>query len=330
MTRSFFLEHILFWLLSSIVLFRFFTLDFESGKVDYYYTFLFQIPLFIVVLLNYKLISYSFEKKKYITYLIGFIALLGMGILLHYLVFDHLSDLIFKDYLFYSIYSKNVVGQFVLAYLVVSLFVKLATDWFEIKENQLQIEKDNYHSQMNFLKAQLNPHFLFNCLNNIYGLMSLDVDKGKDNIIKLSDALRYMLYKTDAQRVPLESELEYLENYIELEKLRLESTEAVSVSFPEEVMKQEIAPLILLPFIENCFKHCDKENPLINIALEIKQGKLQLLCKNNVVDKSHEIGGLGLENGKKRLSLIYKDKYDLKIDEREALYYVTLTLDLDA
>ena len=104
----------------------------------------------------------------------------------------------------------------------------------------------------------MNPHFLFNCLNNIYGQTSIDAEKGRESIVKLSDALRYMLYKTDEDRVPLKGELEYLENYIELEKLRLESVEDVDINFQSNISVQRIAPLILLPFVENCFKHCDK------------------------------------------------------------------------
>ena len=117
---------------------------------------------------------------------------MALGIALHYIVFDYLSDYIFSGYLFYSIYSKLEVTQYVIVYLVASLLLKLSSNWFDLKEKQLQQEKENHKSQMTFLKAQLNPHFLFNSLNNIYALTSIDIQKGRESIIKLSDSLRYM------------------------------------------------------------------------------------------------------------------------------------------
>ena len=324
--RKLILKHLLFWIVSSIILFRLFTISYSASKVDYFYTFLFQIPLVIVVILNYRLADKTLEKKKYFTYLIGFIVLLGMGILLHYIILDHLSDYIFPGYLFYSIYSKFELGQYIVAYLLISLFFKFSFDWYDIKEDQLQKER----TQKNFLKAQLNPHFLFNCLNNIYGQTSIDAEKGRESIVKLSDALRYMLYKTDEDRVPLKGELEYLENYIELEKLRLESVEDVDINFQSNISEQRIAPLILLPFVENCFKHCDKTCPMIKIEIAVDKYNLEFSSQNNTLGKTQtEDGGVGLTNVKSRLDLLYNNRYNLVTQDTGESYSVTLKLNLD-
>jgi len=277
------------------------------------------------------LISKSFEKEKYVFYGIGFVTLLFLGIALHYLVFDHLTDYIFSDYLFYSIYSKFEVGQYIIVYLIISLLFKIAMNWFQLKEKQLEQEKENHKTQMTFLKAQINPHFLFNSLNNIYALTSIDMEKGREHIIKLSDSLRYVLYNTNEERVALDNELEYLSNYINLELLRLESNKSVEIAIEKEIYDQKIAPLILLPFIENCFKHCDKSDPEIKISISVIDNKLLLIAKNNRSETNgNRDGGVGLTNVKKRLDLIYKDKYELNIHDIDNYYKTEFTLELDA
>ena len=181
------------------------------------------------------------------------------------------------------------------------------------------------------LKAQLNPHFLFNSLNNIFALTSIDLPKGRESIIKLSDALRYMLYKTDTDRVPLKSEIEYLSNYIELEKLRLESVNDIHIKLTIVNSDKQIAPLILLPFVENCFKHCDKATPEIEIKINVDNNNLRLMCKNNKAESiMKEDGGVGMTNAKKRLELIYENGYELKIGDKANYYKIELTLDLNA
>lgn len=325
------LLHSGFWALSFVTLYRLFTLGQTIGEIDLYYTIMFHIPLFIIVYLNFYLIDTFIDNKKYTFYVIGFLFLFALGVLLHYGVFDYLTDFIFPEFFIVSMSSVVQISQFIFVYLIVSLLFKLSKDWFQLKANQMSLQKENHQSQITFLKAQLNPHFLFNSLNNIYALTSTDVKKGRENIIKLSDALRYMLYKTDVDRVPLESELEYLKNYVELEKLRLESDEEILVDLDENLNAQKIAPLILLPFIENCFKHCNKENPEIDIKVDVEDQTLKLVCKNNKSEKEKgSDGGVGLANAKKRLELIYKGNYDLKIEELNAYYKTQLILDLDA
>jgi len=244
--------HSLFWALSFIILHRLFTIDYNNGKTDVIYTLVFHIPLIVIVYINYYVINKFITNKKYWLYFISFIILFGIGTGLHYLLFDHLVDYVFPGYYFISMYSLIEISQYILAYLVASLLFKLSKDWFDLKDQQLNLQKENHQVQLTSLKAQLNPHFLFNSLNNIYSMTSTDVKKGREHIIKLSDALRYMLYKTNDERVPLENEIEYFSNYIELEKLRLEEEANIEVSLPKEFNGLQIAPLILLPFIENC------------------------------------------------------------------------------
>jgi len=293
------------------------------------YTLVFHIPLLLVVYLNYFLINTLIKSKKYILYFLAICIVFVIGVFVHYLVFDHLIDFVFPGFYFISMYSLFEISQYILAYLVVSLLFKLSKDWFDLKEQQLELQKESHRVQLQSLKSQLNPHFLFNSLNNIYSMTSTDVEKGRSHIIKLSDALRYMLYKTNDELVPLQNEIEYFNNYIELEQLRLEDEADINIELANDVDNLKIAPLILLPFIENCFKHCQKENPVISIKMQVEKGGLSLECRNNMdATFPDEMGGVGLSNAKRRLELIYPQKHTLHIHKDLAFYTTILNLDL--
>ncbi len=322
--------HCIFWISSFVILYRLFTVDYSNGFVDILYTAVFHIPLVIIVLINYRIIDLYFLTSRYLVYAIFLVFLTIIGIALHYAIFVYLVDYILPGFYFIPLGSVLEVAQYNFVYLIVSLLLKISFKWFQLKENQIQLEQENHRNQMAVLKAQLNPHFLFNSLNNIYAMTSTDVSKGRENIVKLSDALRYMLYKTDSHRVELNSELEYLNNYIELEKLRLESSDSIIIDLPNEENDRKIAPLILLPFIENCFKHCSRSNPEINIRIETSESQLKLHCKNNKRDsEDYQSGGIGLTNAKRRLDLIYESNYDLNLTDGNHYYICDLTINLN-
>lgn len=320
--------NILFWTVSFSVLLRLFTKEYYNGMVDYIYTIVFHIPLILIVSLNYISIRQFFLSKQYVKYIISFLLLGLLGIFLHYLFFDYLAKFLIKGFYFISM-PRIEVSQYMLGYLFVSLLYKLSLSWYDLKEKQIALEKENTETQLNNLKAQLNPHFLFNSLNNIYSLSNSDIDLSKEYIIKLSDSLRYMLYDTTSQKVGLNNELEYLNNYIELEKLRLEEEALVSYHFSGECDKYKIAPLILLPFVENCFKHCNKSKPHIVIEIKIISDRLTLKCFNNKAEKGNQVShGLGLVNARKRLNMIYPDMHLLKISD-DVNFEVNLELNLN-
>lgn len=317
----------IFWTVSLFVLFRIFTKEYFSGTVDYIYTAIFHIPLFIVVTIHIKLINNFLFKRNYLVYLISFIGLCILGVVLHYFIFDIVAPIVLND--FYFISMPNIeIAQFILAYLLVSLLLTLSKKSFELREKQHELETENNQTQLTNLKAQLNPHFLFNSLNNIYSITGKENKEARNYIIKLSDALRYMLYKTGSETVLLSDEVDYLDNYVELEKLRMESDAKITFIKSNSDRSLRIAPLILLPFIENCFKHCDKSDAYINIELKTKNNMLLLTCENNKTEREHKDGGIGLVNSKKRLELIYPNKYDLQIKESEVMYESILKIEL--
>jgi LytS/YehU family sensor histidine kinase len=181
------------------------------------------------------------------------------------------------------------------------------------------------------LKSQINPHFLFNSLNNIYSLAYQKSEKTPEAILKLSEIMRYMLYESNEDKVELSNEIRYLENYIELQKLRFKDNIYIKFEINGDPLGLMITPLVLISFVENAFKHgiaTDSENP-ISISLNLTDGKLLFHVSNIKSSMNKDItGGIGLQNVQRRLSLIYKDRYRLQIDDTNDIYNCELYLNL--
>lgn len=231
----------------------------------------------------------------------------------------------------------NNLPTYYLFYIFVVVF-KYLKDLFFVQYQYNQQQKLQMHFELENLKAQISPHFLFNTMNNFYGLAVENSKKLPDLMIRLSDLLRYSLYETKQEKVPLKDEIDYLKNYIELEKIRLESN--LDIAFNVNVAnpdKYKIAPLLFIVFIENAFKHARNIlNEPVFIAINIsvsEDGILNLTVKNNFnANAKNDLvteKGIGLENAKKRLSVIYpNENHLLKIDHDERFYNVDLTIRL--
>jgi two-component system LytT family sensor kinase len=198
------------------------------------------------------------------------------------------------------------------------------------------LEKEKLNSELSFLKAQINPHFFFNTLNNIYALTIIDVEASREALHKLSRMMRYVLYETQNATVLLSHELSFIEDYIQLMRLRL--TEKVTIEFdkPELLSETPIAPMILLPFVENAFKHgvSSLKDSYIKIAVSQDENVLTLQVKNTLFDDKKEgldeSNGIGLVNTRRRLDILYPEKYDLSIkeDKKAKTYSVQLKLNV--
>jgi len=213
-------------------------------------------------------------------------------------------------------------------FLLVSTLLKLAKDWFVVKDKAMSLMQENHQVQLSSLKSRINPHFLFNSLNNIYALSNDSPEAVRNYILKLSDALRYMIYETDEDLVILQDELDYLSDYIALEKLRMSTPEKINYSFPNDV-SELIAPMLLLPIVENCFKHVDKKSPFIDIIIEIAGTHLTMTSRNTFqVQSEGAVGGLGIDNLRKRLQLLYPNKHHLEASRKDGIYTSHMTIDL--
>jgi LytS/YehU family sensor histidine kinase len=192
------------------------------------------------------------------------------------------------------------------------------------------LEKENLEQQLEYLKYQINPHFFMNTLNNIHALVDIDPEKAKDTILELSKMMRFVLYEGDKKGVPLSREFDFIRHYITLMQLRYTDKVRISVDLPQEVPDRQIPPLMLITFIENAFKHgiSYQHESFIDIKVAVND-KLTFTCRNSKADKpNEEKGGVGLQNVKQRLNLLYDNNYTLNIQDESDVYHVELTIPL--
>ncbi|HMI02783.1 MAG TPA: sensor histidine kinase [Pedobacter sp.] len=218
----------------------------------------------------------------------------------------------------------------------ISTSVTLIQKWQADKQSRETLEKEKIGSELSFLKAQINPHFFFNTLNNIYALTHVDIEKSRSALHKLSRMMRYLLYETQTGITPLSKEISFIVDYIELMKLRLNDTTTVVFKAPALQSDPRIAPMLFLPYIENAFKYgvSTTEPSVISIDLELQDKYLTMIVKNSIFKNNSitadEYGGIGLRNTKRRLELLYPGKHTFRTsttDAKEFIVNLNLTLD---
>ncbi len=272
----------------------------------------------------------------YLFLVLGLVAVtivLKFGIALMYpeIILEHFNPrqnkIVQEGYISYITKCFFISGFFV----VISSLLKFATDWFSNERIQRNLESQKKDMELQFLKSQLNPHFLFNSLNNIYSLAYQKSDKTADAILKLSEIMRYMIYESNDSWVALSKEVEYVQSYIELQKLRFKDGAAVELTLNGEIDNQHVVPLILISFVENAFKHGvanDPEDPIrINIIANQKILHFSITNKKSKTNKD-AMGGVGLNNVERRLQLLYPDRYKLNIVNSATHYTSELMLDI--
>ncbi|MCB0837569.1 MAG: histidine kinase [Bacteroidetes bacterium] len=225
--------------------------------------------------------------------------------------------------------------------LVNSVFMLVANlygftyGWFREQQTRRSLEQEKLKAELSALKHQINPHFLFNILNGLYGLaFQNDDEPTAEGIAKLSQLMRYMLYESNDPKVPLGKEVNYIENYIDLQKLRLPKSVEINFSVNGRIEDKQIVPMILITFVENAFKHgISTANPShIHISINVLENDLVFKVNNSNHRSNnasgHNMGGIGLRNVKKRLDLLYKKSYNLTIDQNDDFFEVNLTIAL--
>jgi sensor histidine kinase YesM len=316
------LQHLVFWVLSIYAVTEFFSISNNFKIVDLIYSLLFHGCLFPLVYLNLGLlIPHFFRKNRYWIYL----PLLGLDILLaygiHEGIFNYLTPLL-EDFYLVSFSDPWLLLIIFGIYLFITTLLKLSRSWFQLQ----QLEKEKLQLELNALKAQINPHFLFNGLNSIYSLAFHQKPEAPEAVLKLSNLLRYVLYEVNQEMIAIDQEMDMLHQYIDLQKLRVSDPEAIS--FATEVKeKQDLPPMILLPLIENAFKHGDGK---LSAQLKADEQGIVFSCSNIIAEKNQpeqeKQGGIGLENIQRRLSLMYDDHHSLEKSIEQGIYKVELTL----
>lgn len=230
----------------------------------------------------------------------------------------------------WAISLNNAVSSFALL-LLMGGFIRLAHSFIRNLNEKKALENANLNAEVNFLKSQINPHFLFNTLNSIYAQAHSKSDNTEFSILKLSELLRYVLYDSGDDKVPLSKDIEYINNYIALQRLRLSDRISLHYAVSGNMEGVTIAPLLLISFIENAFKHgiSYTQPSSTHIDISIFETTLTLCVTNPIVEKdSFAPGGLGLKNVKRRLELLYPDRHQLEIRRDNNLHTVNLKLEL--
>lgn len=328
--------NLVLWI-SSFVLFLFlFTEEGQPKTIDFIYTGSFLSTIVFPVLINfYILIPNLLKKERYLLYLLAFIFNVSMFAHLNIWFFEHFIDYVFPDYYFISYHSNIALFTIFSVFLVITTLIKLSVDWFYFNSHEnreLKIRNQHIQTQLSSLRSQINPHFLFNSLNVIYALAIENKAQTKDAIVQLSDILRYVIYDSNTERVTLKDEVILLKNYIEFQKFRHQQNDNITFKCNIEDENYPIYPMLLLPLVENSFKYGikgDISNTFIRMNLKQKKDEFIFDIENNLSEnllEANEHSGLGLENIKKNLEIVYPKSHDLKIFKTKDTFKVVLKL----
>ena len=228
------------------------------------------------------------------------------------------------------------LGSFLVT--LVSTIFRVITDWWRYQREKQNLMTQTIQSELRFLKSQINPHFLFNTLNNLYALTLKKSDRAPDIVLKLSEIMRYMLYECNEKRVLLTKEIQYINNYLDLERLRQTGEADIRFTTEGQISDQTIAPLLFVPFLENSFKHGLNHHVqgggFVRLHLAVHGEDLEFFIENSKAERlprqEHpRSGGIGLVNVRQRLNILYPDSYNLSVEDEPHRYAVTLQLQLN-
>jgi len=324
--------HLLFWVLMAILLTTF------SGHSDglLHSFFLESVNMLFYASLVYFNVFFLIPKYlsskrlgKYIIFLVGaVIAATMMKVVVFYLSSPEGNK---------GIWLKNQSFFFLSFFLVttVSTIAKIIADWARYQREKQEIATKTVTSELQFLRSQINPHFLFNTLNSLYALTLKKSDIAPEIVLKLSEMMRYMLYECNEKTVLLSNEINYIKNYLDLERLRHGPDADIQLNISGAISDQRIAPLFFIPFLENSFKHGlnhQLEKGFVHIDLNISEKKVHFSIRNSKPEQmplapSKRMGGFGLANVKQRLELIYPERHNLRVMVGPQAYEMDLEIE---
>ncbi len=329
--------HTLFW----ILYFLFNVFRWGSYNQDYltaFYNNLIEFPLHIgLAYLNIYYLIPKYLPKRYFKYVLLvsagiLIAVAGRILLENFFAISPNNSLTLKQYIFELLVGEVYVQGFITAF-------KFLLDWGKNQKKMRQLERTNFKTELAFLRSQIQPHFFFNTLNNLYSLTLDKSDLAPETVLKLSELMSYVIYDGKQRKVHLSKEVSYIKNYLDLERLRYGNGLNANLRINGQVSDHKVPPLLLLPFIENSFKHGSgngKKEVNIDIQLEISNQQVTFIVQNQKYEglkapapnPYQHVGynGVGIENTKRRLRLIYGHNYQLNIKDEPELYTVTLKI----
>lgn len=297
----------------------------------------------IVYLNLYLLMPLFLKRKQNFLYSISLSISLALGTMFMLEIIGLMTrvEAIHYDLNGQALYSpRRVTNQLfhLITIVIITTIIKVLKDSYQTQQINQALVQEKLETELKFLKSQVNPHFLFNTLNNLYSLILMKSDKAGQTVLKLADIMSYMLHETQHNQVGLQREVQHIQDYIDLEKLRFGDELHLSFSFEGDFQEAYIAPMLLLPFVENAFKHSvtDDETPIhIHIQGDYQAGVLRFEVKNSVAPYTPELAnkikssGIGLKNVQRRLELLYPQKYHLDLKKEENFFLVKLALSLN-
>ncbi len=327
------LLHLLFWIF--IVTYFAWGFGFQSNPVRSFINALFFLPGFFIMVysLLYFLVPRYLLQRKFLAFFAGLFIVLAICML--YTILAQLSLADSKTFRGMTLSEgRNVLPFLHVGGIAVS--IRLLIYWYQQKQQTLEAEKQKTDAELQLLKAQLHPHFLFNTLNNLYAHSLEASPRCPEIVMKLSELLRFMIYESNTPKMPLTKEIHVLQSYMTLEEMRYGDRIDISVNVDGDIEKHQIAPFLLLPFLENAFKHgtskqLDQCWVSLNISVENSQMHFKLInsIEPQTDDDTTKLGGLGLQNVQKRLELLYKDKHSLETKRLEEVFIVDLKITLE-
>lgn len=329
-------HHVFFWMLVFGFWYFLRYQDYTVPGRAFLITLIKVIDLVVMVYItNYILLPQLFYKKKYGWFAVAFFLLVVSSSVLKMNILGRIMDApqlysISGD-LKQRIYD-NVIPHFFL--VIAGAAIKLMFDYSHLQQRMAETAREKAEAELNFLKSQINPHFLFNSLNSVYFLIDKNNAVARESLHKFSDMLRYQLYEVNGDKIPVEKEINYLKDYVDLQKLRKDEHYSVSFSYSPQVKDFSIEPLLLIPFVENAFKHVSSHSNKANfVTLELGRHNGQFIFSaENSKDKSkvtEPYSGIGLANVKRRLELLYPGKHELTITDENDIYKVNLKLKIE-
>ncbi len=298
---------------------------------SYLLTVIVQFVLFALTMMtnNKVLIPYLLDKRRFGFY---FLAWGGLGFLyallaIRYNDFMHLQILHDRPIDLAAGFWDNLVYALCCSAIATMLYV--TQKWAEQQDQMKNSQINQLQTELKYLRAQVNPHFLFNGLNTVYGYIDQNNHQARDMMVQFSDLLRYNLYEADVDLIELDKEIRYLKNYVALQRARSNENMDIQLDIHCASASVRIAPLILMAFVENAFKYVSRGDGAnrVSIGLDQKDGLLAFTCENTFDEEVlPQTGGIGLTNAERRLELLYKDRYELKVTKDNNTYQVLLTL----
>ena len=274
-------------------------------------------------------------KNKFVSALLGILLVAvstGIRIPIDYAFWKYIFVLPEKDLIMTQSWIWNELRMVIITGIY-AVLIHFTIRLFETQKLKADLINQNQSSELALLRSQINPHFLFNTLNNIYSLVYKKSDDAPEAVMKLSSIMRYTLYDSNTDQVLLEKEIEYLKSFIELQQLRLKTDNFVEFKITGKIEGVTIVPMLFISFVENAFKHGSKkvESPGITITLSVSDKKtifeVMNYCKQNEISNKDVVGGIGLQNIKRRLDLLYKDKHSLEMKQEDEKFIVKLEID---